>query len=288
MGRVGRVGEVGQVGGSGGCRSVGWVEAVSDAQTPQRGSREQFVVCALPGGARPLLRGPGASELGLGGLHRRRHAFVVRLGLLRFGRTAARFFALASVVSRLGSAVRGPSALRPPAFVAGLCRSGCGVRLPSGRLPAARSSRPRLHAARALRSPPAAAAASAVPAVQAAGRERQRFERSRERVGARLRSCGRREPFGLAHRVGDRAAMRLAGGADVGGTCLRARRSAPCAAARRSSVKPIVDAAGAPVHLVHRPRHDGRLGQRAHALRFLAAQRLRERVARRVNSFSGC
>ena len=62
----------------------------------------------------------------------------------------------------------------------------------------------------------------------------------------------------------------------------RPSSAAICALRSRSPAlhQPIVGGARAPVDLVHRPRHQRRLRERADALRIVAAQRFRERVAR--------
>ena len=88
-----------------------------------------------------------------------------------------------------------------------------------------------------------------------------------------------RQSLGFGDGVGDGAPMRLARGAHVGGASLERGdlRGAQLLAALH---QPVVGAARAPVDLVHRPRHDRRLFQLAHALGVVAGQRLGQRVAR--------
>ena len=167
--------------------------------------------CALlPDGARLLFGGFGARDL--------------RFGLLDGGLTFR-------------------ARPRPARGLGGRCSSRAPLALPSGRAPSDRlaaSGRRRVSGTGAcaavsrrlgLRtlcgcglmpasaSKPAGCSALRQPARRLGrlGRERQRFERARQRVGARLRSrwtAASRSRF--ADRFGDRVAVRLAGRADVG------------------------------------------------------------------------
>src|SRR5262245_31905853 len=94
-----------------------------------------------------------------------------------------------------------------------------------------------------------------------------------------MRSRRTREPLGFLDGVGDGAAMRVAGRANVGVPAFE-RGDLRLAQLLAALDQLVVNLARAPVNLIDRPRDDGRLGQLANVGGVSAAMLFDERVAR--------